>query len=314
MKTRNKTPHQQADGTMQSRIKRIMHKLYLEYKASLKDLAVEEAVDLYLFRPIAFIFVKGIYRLPITPNQLSILSMVAGIAAGIFYAQGDRSSFIYGGLFYALAHILDCMDGMVARLKKNGSLLGRIIDGWADYITAIAVYIGLLIGLHNGSIYLPFSSPWFLMVPAAVSLAVHCIVVDFYRHEFLAHGLGKANPIRRDMELFTRRLHHLKREKKNYLEMLLIVVYMGYTKVQLTENQEKVQFDRDQYYSANKPLLLMWNWIGAATHIFVLILATLLYEPMVFFYYILGIANIWMILMGIVQIKTIKKIKTHRSD
>ncbi len=295
---------------MQSGVKRIVCKWYLEYKASLKDLAVEEVVDLYLFRPPAFLLVKGIYRFPITPNQLSILSMVAGIAAGVFYAQGSRAGFIFGALFYFLAHILDCMDGMVARLKQNGTLLGRIIDGWADYITAIAAYIGLLIGLHNGddAFQLPFSSPWFLMVPAAVSLAIHCIIVDYYRHEFLAHALGKANPIRRDMELFTRRLHQLKREKKNYLEMLLIVFYMGYTKVQLKESEKEQKFDRELYYKANRPLLWMWNWIGASTHIFVLILATLLFEPMIFFYYILGIANIWMLVMGAVQLKTNKKI------
>ncbi len=285
-----------------------MHKIYREFKNSLKDLAVEETVDLFIFRPIAFAIVKTIYRLPVTPNQLSVLSMLAGITSGVFFALGDRNSFIYAGLFYALAHILDCCDGMVARLKKNGTVLGRIIDGWTDYITAIAVYIGLLIGLHNGSFQLPVSSPWLLMVPAAVSLAVHCMVVDFYRHEFLAHALGKANPIQMDREIFSKRMAQLRKEKRNYFEILLISFYLAYTKIQLKENNGGKKYSGEKYYKSNKSLLLLWNWIGASTHIFVLIVAALLYEPLIFFIYILGLANIWMLVMGIIQIRNNKRI------
>jgi phosphatidylglycerophosphate synthase len=271
-------------------------------------MVVEETVDLFLFRPIAFVLVKATYRLPITPNQISVLSMLAGIASGIFYAMGDRTAFIYAGLLYALAHVLDCCDGMVARLKNNGTQLGRIIDGWADYVTATAVYIGLLIGLHNGSFHLPVSSPWLLMVPASISLAVHSVVVDYYRHEFLAHALGKANPIRQDHETFSKRLDLLRREKRNYFEILLISFYLGYTKMQLKESNDMKEYPEEAYYQSNKLLLLLWNWIGAATHIFVLIVATLLYEPMIFFVYSLGLANLWMLVMAAIQIRTNKRI------
>jgi phosphatidylglycerophosphate synthase len=285
-----------------------MLKLFKEYKASLKDMAVEEMVDLYLFRPIAFVLVKMIYRFPITPNQLSLLSLIAGIAAGVFYSFGDHRSFIYAGLLYTLSHILDCSDGMIARLKKNGTPIGRIIDGWADYITSVAVYIGLLIGLHNGAFQLPVPSPWLLMIPASFCLAIHCMTVDYHRHEFMAHALGKANPVRQDLETFTTLLEQLKKKKGQYISKILITFYLGYTKLQLKENGTKTQYHQEKYYEANKRLLLMWNWIGAATHIFVLLLATFLYQPMLFFYYILGVANVWMLILSIVQLKTNKKI------
>jgi len=291
-----------------------MQKLYKEYKESLKDLAVEEAVDLFIFRPIAFLLVKCIYRLPITPNQLSVLSMIVGISAGVFYAFGDQRSFTYGAGLYALSHVLDCMDGMVARLKKNGTLLGRIIDGWADYITSIAVYIGLLIGLFNGHFNLPVSSPWLLMIPSAFALALHCGVVDYNRHQFLAHALGKANPIHEDFETFSKRLEYLIKEKHHYLEMLLITFYLGYTKVQLKENGDQKHYNQQEYYNANKLLLILWNWIGAASHIAVLITATLLYNPMIYFYYILGIANLWMLVMWIIQVRTNKSISLETAQ
>ncbi|MCP5106123.1 MAG: CDP-alcohol phosphatidyltransferase family protein [bacterium] len=284
-----------------------MHRLFKEYKASLKDTAVEEVVDLYFFRPIAFVIVKLIYRLPITPNQISVLSIILGFVSGVFYALGDKKSFFYAGLFYALSHLLDCCDGMIARLKKNGTPIGRIIDGWADYITSVAVYLGLLIGLNNGAFQLPVS-PWLLMIPASLSLLFHCMIVDYYRHEFMAHALGKANSIREDMAFFTEELERLNKNRGKYLEKIMIIFYLGYSKLQMNKNPVQKKYPREHYYNSNKWLLLLWNWIGAATHIFVLVLASFLYEPAIFFYYIIGLANVWMFLLAVIQIRVNKKI------
>jgi phosphatidylglycerophosphate synthase len=278
-----------------------MRKLYNDFKTSLKDTAVEEIVDLFIFRPIAFVVVKLIYRLPVTPNQLSFLSIIAGIAAGVYYAMGDERSFFYAGILYALSHVLDCCDGMVARLKKNGTLIGRIIDGWADYITSVAVYVGLLIGLHNGSFQLGFS-PWVLMAPASFSLFIHCMMVDYYRHEFMAHALGKNQSVREDMKFFVGELERLNKEKGRYVEKIMIIFYLGYTKLQLKENGPKQKYTPGRYYESNRVLLMLWNWIGA-THIAVLVLASLLYNPMIFFYYIIGLANVWMLALAFIQVK-----------
>lgn len=286
---------------------KLIHKLYNEYKASLKDTAVEEMVDLYIFRPIAFVIVKLLYRLPITPNQVSVLSILTGITSGVFFAMGDRQNFIYAGLFYALSHILDCCDGMIARLKKNGTPIGRIIDGWADYITSISVYTGLLIGLNKGAFQLPVPA-WMLMLPAAFSLFAHCMMVDYYRHEFMAHALGKNNSIRDDLKFFSDELEQLNKSKGRYLDKILIIFYMGYTKLQLNENGEKGRYPQETYYKSNKLLLLLWNWIGSASHIFVLVLAAFLYEPMIFFYYIIGLANVWMLMLGFIQVRVNRKI------
>lgn len=284
----------------------MMHNIFKEYKASLKDILVEEAVDLYFFRPIAFIIVKLIYRFPITPNQVSFLSMVTGIVSGVFFAQGDAGSFMYGGILYALTHILDCCDGMIARLKKNGTPMGRIIDGWVDYITATAVYTGLLIGLFKGPFQLPLN-PWLLMIPASISLAVHCMVVDYYRRQFMTHALGKTVTIQEDKKFFSAELEKLKKEKRNYIEQLMIVFYLGYTGLQQGKTSGKRKYRPGQYYRANKLLLPLWNWIGLSTHISVLIAASLLYQPMIFFCYILGLANLWMLVIGLVQIKSNKR-------
>ncbi|MGD0711439.1 MAG: hypothetical protein ABR968_09705, partial [Bacteroidales bacterium] len=73
-----------------------------EYKQSLKMKEVEEIFDLALYRPLAFVLVKSIYRTKITPNHLTYLAIVMGVTAGCFYSQGTQSCFIAGGIFYLL--------------------------------------------------------------------------------------------------------------------------------------------------------------------------------------------------------------------
>ena len=54
-----------------------------EYKRSLKMPEAEEVFDLIFYRPLAFVFVKLVYRSPVTPNQVTLLSMIAGLIAAI---------------------------------------------------------------------------------------------------------------------------------------------------------------------------------------------------------------------------------------
>jgi len=150
--------------------------LLQQYKASLKDISIEQPLHLYFFRPIAFVLVKLIYRFPLTPNQISFISMMAGIASGIFFFFGDARSFLYGGLLYAFAYILDCVDGMIARLKKTGTPVGRIIDGAGDYVNSVAVYTGFALGLVRANYELPVS-PYLLVSLAGASFILHLSLI-----------------------------------------------------------------------------------------------------------------------------------------
>lgn len=284
-----------------------MIKWYQEYKSSLKDIAVEEVVDLVFFRPIAFVFVKLFYRLPITPNQISLLSVIAGITAGVFFAMGGVSDFMYGGLFLALAHTLDCCDGMIARLKKNSTITGRIVDGVADYVTCTAVFIGMNIGIYEAGLEY-FIPPWILVAGSALGMIIHSLVVDYYKSEFLAHALGVSNSTQADRELFSGELEKLKGTKKRYFDRLLMWLYLGYSRIQIFQGNERKEFDQGTYYRSNRLLLWFWNWIGSPTHLFVFIISAILYKPEILFYYSLVAANIWMAVLLIIQTRVNKEI------
>ena len=88
------------------------HSMVAEFKNSLKNPCAEELIDLFFYRPLAFIFVKSTMALPLTPNRVSVLAMVAGIAAGISLAGGAGKHFLLGGLLFGLSNVLDCADGV----------------------------------------------------------------------------------------------------------------------------------------------------------------------------------------------------------
>src|SRR5213082_3099465 len=84
-----------------------------EYKRSLKMPEAEEIFDLLFYRPIAFVFVKIIYRLPITPNQVTGLSLLAGLISAWYFSLGASAALVSAAAWYAIANILDCSDGQL---------------------------------------------------------------------------------------------------------------------------------------------------------------------------------------------------------
>ncbi|MCK4889798.1 MAG: CDP-alcohol phosphatidyltransferase family protein [Candidatus Aminicenantes bacterium] len=283
-----------------------MNKLFKEFRSSLKDIVAEEATDLFLFRPVSFVFTKFLVKLPVTPNQVSFMSMIAGIISGIFFSFGDKKSFIYGGLFYLLCHIFDLIDGMIARLKKNGTPLGRIIDGWVDYITSVAVFIGLYIGFLKGKFDLPFGA-LIITIAAGASMILHSVIIDYYRQQYLSSSTGRNKTISEDYRKFQRRFHYIKSRRGNYIEKLLLFVYLGYTKVQVTGTRDKAKVLIKKNTKASKILLVFWNMIGVSTHRFFLILGVLLYQPMIFFFYVIVFCNVLLLVLYPIQWKVDKR-------
>ena len=84
----------------------------------------------------------------ITPNVVSLSGMACGLLAGFAYAHTPERAWIVPGFLLMLAwHVLDGADGQLARLTHAQSELGRVLDGICDYVTFIAVYIGLAVAL-----------------------------------------------------------------------------------------------------------------------------------------------------------------------
>jgi len=88
--------------------------------------------------PVAEVFV----RLKITPNQISLLALLAGIACAVLFFQRE---FFWGSLALLVSAIFDLIDGSVARKTNAHTDFGAVFDWIVDkYVDAIALMgIGL---------------------------------------------------------------------------------------------------------------------------------------------------------------------------
>lgn len=86
-------------------------------------------------------------RTPVTPNQLTFLSIVLGVTAGLLWTAGGHLYFIAGGILFQLMYLLDCVDGELARYKNMSSPKGAYLDFIGHYFTAFAMIVGASLGL-----------------------------------------------------------------------------------------------------------------------------------------------------------------------
>jgi hypothetical protein len=251
--------------------------LLKEYRSSLKALEVEEWLDLLFFRPLAFVFVKAVYRTPLTPNAITVCATVVGVVAALWMAIGSAGALVVAALLLILYNVLDCSDGMLARLQQSGSRIGRVLDGAADYIVTVAFYTGIAIG------YAPQSSApvlaGVLTVVAGLSNALHAGLVDFYRNRFLDHLL-KRSVLGDDLEEFRQEYQALGKSGGRTVERVLLWLYLQYSTMQRLAVTRRGALDTrtvssEHYVRANRRLMRWWTFLGPTTELTLLILGCL---------------------------------------
>lgn len=82
----------------------------------------------------------------ITPNAVTSISLILAMSSVFFFLRGDYHSCIVGALLYYLSYVFDCVDGAIARLKRNGSTFGKIYDSYGDCFKTAFISFGLFYG------------------------------------------------------------------------------------------------------------------------------------------------------------------------
>lgn len=104
-------------------------------------------VDKVFNRPCGRPLSKALVHTPITPNMVSVVSIVTGVIAALFFAAGDPRSVIIGAVLFQLSAIIDCVDGDIARAVFKESPLGKWLDLAGDQVVHVSVFACIAIGL-----------------------------------------------------------------------------------------------------------------------------------------------------------------------
>jgi phosphatidylglycerophosphate synthase len=230
-----------------------------------KPREVEELVDEYVHRPIAARVVTLLVPTPITPNQVSIVSGLFGVAASVVIGLGGRSPGLlpWGGALLFVSVILDCCDGQLARARKISSTTGAIVDGLTDYVVGVSVAVGATYSMVQA-----FHEPWYwlLGLVGLVSIAAQSALFDHTKTHYIARVSGGYSEREEDVERIAGERGRLWREGR-YREAALLWVYERYSRAQHAALLIPPVADPAVYRAANAARMRAWTFLGIGTHL-----------------------------------------------
>ncbi len=157
------------------------------YWRSLKSLEVEEPVDVFVHRPLAYVIARALLPTRISPDSVTLTSLAFGLTAAVLMVWPLPHHWQWAALLSFIGTVLDCVDGQLARLRKTSSVLGRMLDGTCDstVVMAAAVAAACVHVPQLGSTPLRALLVAAAIVASAVSISVQVTLFDHYKTVFL---------------------------------------------------------------------------------------------------------------------------------
>jgi len=284
------------------------------YKDSLKSMDTEETFDLIFYRPIGYGWALLAKKLGITPNAITIASIFLGVAAGVAFYYDNIWINIAGVILLVWADSFDSADGQLARMTKQYSRLGRILDGLSGDIWFAAIYIAICLRENVTSEF--FSAHhwviWVVAVVTGVCHATQAAMADYYRQFHLFFLKGKEGSELDTASQLWEKFHQLS-WKRNFWQKLTLAFYTNYTVGQEKRTpwmqrlrrtlaakygNDIPQSFRDSFRAASKPLMKYTNILSFNTRTFALFASILIFQmPWLYFAFELTVLNIVLIYM-----------------
>ena len=287
------------------------------YKGSLKSMDTEETIDLMFYRPIGFFWALLAAKLGITPSVITIASIFLGVAGGLlFYYHEPNQMWLnfVGMLLLVWANSFDSADGQLARMTKQYSRLGRILDGLSGDFWFVAIYFAICFRENVTSEFF-MSLPWLIWVVAVTAGLCHAkqaAMADYYRQFHLYFLKGKEGSELDSTEALDKENANLT-WSGNFMKKLTMVFYRNYTANQevLTPNMQRLrkalkarygedeipQAFRDAFRAKSLPLMKYTNMLSFNTRIIAMFISVIIQMPWLYFAFELVVLNAMMVYM-----------------
>ncbi len=283
-----------------------LQKIRLEYRNSLKSMDTEESFDLIFYRPIGYAWASLAKKLGISPNAITIASILLGVAAGVLFYYPRLWINVLGMILLVWANSFDSADGQLARMTNRYSQLGRILDGLSGDFWFLAIYLAIAIRMnHFGGFFSEY--PWLIWIVAVLAGISHtkqAAMADYYRQfhlSFVKKGPSELTSTDRlDRELAAIPW------KGNFWKKSMTAIYRHYTANQevLTPNMQRLRRRLETRYRdripqafseafriKSLPLMKYTNMLTFNTRVFALFIALFIGMPWLYFAFELTVLN-----------------------
>lgn len=286
----------------------------VSYRDTLKSMDTEEHIDLAFYRPIGYMWACLAKKLGVTPNAITIASIFLGIGAGVMFYYPVMWMNVVGMLLLVWANSFDSADGQLARMTKQYSRIGRILDGLSGDIWFATIYVAICLRENMTSEF--FSShPWVIWVVAVVTGICHAkqaASADYYRQFHLYFLKGEEGSELESARDLKEKLASLS-WKHNFWKKLTLTFYTNYTVNQEshTRRMQELRAElhnrfpsgkipqsfRDAFRKESLPLMKYTNILSFNWRTIALFTSLFLKMPWLYFAFELTVLNILLIYM-----------------
>ena len=286
----------------------------VSYRDTLKSSDTEEHIDLAFYRPIGYMWACLAKKLGITPNAITIASIFLGIGAGIAFYYNNMAINILGMVLLVWANSFDSADGQLARMTKQYSRIGRILDGLAGDFWFATIYVAICLRENVTSAFFE-AHPWLIWVIAVVTGICHAkqaAMADYYRQFHLYFLKGEDGSELESSANLKAKLADLT-WKDNFWKKLTLTFYTNYTvnQEQFTPAMQKLraalrkqwpdgkipQSFREDFRQASLPLMKYTNILSFNWRCIALFVSLFAQMPWLYFAFELVVLNLLLVYM-----------------
>lgn len=275
-----------------------------EMRSTYKSMDTEEKWDIWVVRPIGFVEASICRKLHIHPNAITIVSILFGAASGYFFIPGNVGMVLIGALLLFFANTLDSADGQLARMTRQYTMLGRVLDGFAGDVWFFSIYLFMMIRMYVMPI--PGTTvEWGWLAVVLVPLcgllchSTQSTIADYYRnvHLHFLEGNGHSELVR-SSDLTARRKAIT--SWRGWFEWMWLFFYASYTRKQENwtpqlqrllravgerSTEELPEGFLQEFRTRSLPLMPMTNILTFNSRFFALVIAMLLGMPWLYLFY-----------------------------
>lgn len=301
------------------------------YRDTLKSMDTEEHIDLAFYRPIGYAWACLAKKLGVTPNAITIASIFLGIGAGIAFYFNDMWINVAGMLLLVWANSFDSADGQLARMTRQYSRIGRILDGLSGDLWFATIYVAICLRENYSSEFF-MAHPWLIWVIAVVTGICHAkqaAMADYYRQFHLYFLKGEEGSELENADNLKKKLAELS-WSRDFWKKLTMTFYTNYTVNQeaTTRSMQELRAElrrrfpdgvvpqsfRDAFRIKSLPLMKYTNILSFNWRTIALFSSLFLQMPWLYFAFELTVLNILLIYMVIRHEKICKTFTNQLKD